>query len=212
MIKTDGQRLPAAILLVGPTGSGKTPLGDYLEKHGLAGRRCVHFDFGAQLRRTAHGGVEANFLAPQDVEIAVRSLRSGVLLENEHFRIAEAILDGFMKEKASDADTVLVLNGLPRHMGQAQDMDRVVEVGTVVCLDCAPAVATERIRRNAGGDREGRVDDAPAEIARKLTLYERRTRPLVDHFGRRGADIVHVTVDVMTTAEDIARQMCSLPT
>ncbi|MCX7427258.1 MAG: hypothetical protein NTW96_16720 [Planctomycetia bacterium] len=40
-----------AMLLLGPTGSGKTPLGDLLERRGLGGRRCVHFDFGAHLRR-----------------------------------------------------------------------------------------------------------------------------------------------------------------
>ncbi len=46
-------KIPKAILLLGPTGSGKTPLGQALEKKGLAGRRCVHFDFGANLREIA---------------------------------------------------------------------------------------------------------------------------------------------------------------
>jgi len=152
----------------------------------------------------AGGEVGAALLSPQDLQIVVQSLRSGVLLENEHFRIAETILHGFMREKTADAETVLVLNGLPRHVGQAKDMDRVVEVGTVVCLDCAPAVVAERIRRNSGGDRHGRVDDASAEIARKLTLYERRTQPLVEHYGRQGAEIVRVKVGATTTAADMA--------
>jgi hypothetical protein len=39
-----------AILPLGPTGSGKTPLGDYLEERGLFGRRCVHFDFGEKFK------------------------------------------------------------------------------------------------------------------------------------------------------------------
>jgi hypothetical protein len=39
-----------ALLLLGPTGAGKTPLGDWLEAHGLWGRPCHHFDFGANLR------------------------------------------------------------------------------------------------------------------------------------------------------------------
>ena len=40
-------------LLVGPTGLGKTPPGDELERRGFLGRRCVHLDFGANLRRIA---------------------------------------------------------------------------------------------------------------------------------------------------------------
>jgi adenylate kinase family enzyme len=39
-----------AILLLGPTGSGKTPLGQVLERRGLWGHRCSHFDFGDNLR------------------------------------------------------------------------------------------------------------------------------------------------------------------
>jgi adenylate kinase family enzyme len=42
--------IPKAILLLGPTGSGKTPLGQVLEERGLWGHTCMHFDFGANLR------------------------------------------------------------------------------------------------------------------------------------------------------------------
>ena len=43
------------ILLLGPTGSGKTPLGDRLQIRDLWGRRCHHFDFGVRLRDVAYG-------------------------------------------------------------------------------------------------------------------------------------------------------------
>ena len=42
---------PSAILLLGPTGSGKTPLGELMERRGFGGRRCRHFDLGDRLRR-----------------------------------------------------------------------------------------------------------------------------------------------------------------
>ena len=45
-----------AVLLLGPTGAGKTPLGNYLEENGLGDCRCVHFDFGENLRMVAGGG------------------------------------------------------------------------------------------------------------------------------------------------------------
>ncbi len=40
----------AAILLLGPTGTGKTPLGNVLAVRGWRGLPCLHFDFGANLR------------------------------------------------------------------------------------------------------------------------------------------------------------------
>jgi hypothetical protein len=49
-----------AILLVGPTGSGKTPLGALCEKKGLWQSRVFHFDFGAILRRIAAAGPGSN--------------------------------------------------------------------------------------------------------------------------------------------------------
>ena len=42
---------PRALLLLGPTGSSKTPLGQLIEQRGLWQTRCLHFDFGANLRQ-----------------------------------------------------------------------------------------------------------------------------------------------------------------
>lgn len=39
-----------AILITGPPGAGKSPLGDYLEKQRPKGKILWHFDFGCQLR------------------------------------------------------------------------------------------------------------------------------------------------------------------
>ena len=59
--------LPHALLLIGPTGSGKTPLGELLERSGLWGRPCRHFDFGERMRRialqSAVGGMALSVLA-----------------------------------------------------------------------------------------------------------------------------------------------------
>ena len=50
-----------ALLLVGPTGSGKTPLGNWLEQNGLRGVRAHHFDFGTNLRRVVATGPSGHF-------------------------------------------------------------------------------------------------------------------------------------------------------
>ena len=50
-----------AVLLLGPTGAGKSPLGDWLEARGLWGRPCHHFDFGANLRAIVAAGPSDRF-------------------------------------------------------------------------------------------------------------------------------------------------------
>lgn len=191
-----------AILLIGPTGSGKTPLGELLEARGLGGRRCVHFDFGEQLRRvaqTAPSGFTADEIA------FIRSvLESGALLEDEYFPIAEKILRDFIKDHAvGEADRV-ILNGLPRHVGQAADVGRIVDVQTVLSLSCTPTVVFERIKKNSGGDRATRLDDDESAVARKLEIYRDRIAPLLAYYRNRGATVVTIDVGVTTTPSEMA--------
>ena len=89
---------PEAILLLGPTGSGKTPLGEMLEARGLGGCACAHFDFGDRLRRIAAGQLEIDGLTPADRAFLVDVLERGALLEDKHFPIAEKILQAFIAE------------------------------------------------------------------------------------------------------------------
>jgi len=195
-------RIPA-ILLVGPTGSGKTPLGDYLELRGLWGRRCVHFDFGAQLRAIAEGRRIAAELTEEQIAVVVRSLGTGALLENEHFAIAAGILRSFADQRRIAADDRMVLNGLARHIGQARDVDQIVAVSAVVSLECSAEVVYERIRLDSGGDRAGRTDDDLAAVARKLKLFAQRTVPLLEHYRSLRTPVHGVKVSVATGPEDI---------
>ncbi len=194
-----------AILLLGPTGAGKTPLGDLLAERGLDGRRCVHFDFGAQLRRVAERGGAG--LTDDDVATVRKVLTEGALLEDETFHIARAILEGFMAENGVGKQDLVVLNGLPRHAGQARDVAGVVDVCMVVALESTADVVHERIATNSGGDRTERIDDSVEEIARKLEIYAARTHPLLDHYQSEGVQLRLVSVGVATTPADILRML-----
>jgi len=192
-----------ALLLLGPTGSGKTPLGELLERRGLAGAPCLHFDFGANLRRLVERDRPDAHVGRQDLAFLRRVLQSAALLENEQFSIAERVLRSFMAERGAGPDTVIVLNGLPRHAGQADAVDRILDVREVISLHCTAETVLARIAHNIGGDRTGRADDDPPSIRRKLALFEARTAPLIDHYRARGTRITAIDVTPTMTAEQM---------
>jgi adenylate kinase family enzyme len=200
---------PQAILLLGPTGSGKTPLGEMLQARGLGAGRCMHFDFGGRLRRIASGQLNVDELDGDDRAFITKVLDHGALLEDEHFGVAEKILRAFLAEKryGRDAHATVVLNGLPRHVGQADDVDRIVTVRLVIELSCSAKTVRRRLAIDAGGDRAGRIDDAPASVCKKLELYTRRTEGLLDHYRSLGAAVISLTVGPNTTAQDAWRDL-----
>ncbi len=200
------KRFPA-ILIVGTTGAGKTPLGDRLEVRGLHGRPCAHFDFGRELRSAAtENGRPGAALAPDEIAFVRDVLRRNELLDDEHFYIAFKLLRRFLNAlqpaRLAPACTV-VLNGLPRHVGQARDIAPLVDVRLVVHLDCPPDVAWARIRVNAGGERDGRDDDSPESMRSKQELFQRRTLPLLDYYREAGAVVVVLPVGSETTADEL---------
>ena len=134
-------------------------------------------------------------------------LKTGALLEKEHFYIAENILRSFIEQKRVGKSDYLILNGLPRHVDQAKALEGLVRVEWIVHLDCPPDVVVRRIHANAGGDRCGRQDDDEELIARKLELFRRRTLPLLAYYRKRGAKIETFEVTERTTPEDIWRAL-----
>jgi adenylate kinase family enzyme len=189
-----------ALLLLGPTGVGKSPLGDLLEREGLWGRACRHFDFGARLRAIAAGTLRPAGLTDEQVAEVETALDTGALLTDAQWPIAGAILADFLAIAPAD---LVVLNGLPRHETQAIHLAAFLDVGWVAHLEAGPEVLRARIRHDAGGDRDGRVDDDPAAVEARLDRFRRRTLPLVAHYRSAGAGILEVPVGARTEAEAV---------
>lgn len=202
------ERRHPAILLLGPTGSGKTPLGDLLEASGFRGYRCAHLDFGANLRAIA-GGAFCPGLSDSDIAVVRDSLETGALLENKNFHIARKIVDSFVAANELGRDDLVVLNGLPRHIDQADDVASILDVRLVVCLSCSKEVVLERIRLNAGGDRTGRNDDSIESVERKLQIFHDRTAPILDHYRKKGVRVCSVEVSEETEPGGIVKQIPS---
>lgn len=192
----------AAWLLLGPTGAGKTPLGDTIERLGLWGRTWAHFDFGANLRRLVERNVPDDDVSRADLDYLRQVLAGGALLRDDDFPLARRVLLAFHHRRRLAAETGWILNGLPRHAGQARALEAVVRIEGVILLECSPGTVVARIRSDVGGDRAGRADDALEAVRAKLVLYEKETRPLVEHYRAAGASIVALDVTAGMTAEE----------
>ena len=97
----------------------------------------------------------------------------------------------------------LVLDGIPRNRHQAEmlhDALNVVGVFNLVCRDTEKLV--ERLQRRAL--RDNRLDDARLEVIKKrLAVYEKETRPVLDYYG---PELVH-TIDSTQTPINVLRDI-----
>ena len=96
-----------------------------------------------------------------------------------------------IRERLSAPDAVrgFVLDGFPRNLAQAEELDEMLaEIGrtldAILFFDLSDEVATERIHRRAL--EEGRDDDTPEVIARRLAIYHEQTEPVVERYRATG--------------------------
>ena len=115
--------------------------------------------------------------------------------------VSDELMIRLIRDRLSRGDTVagFVLDGYPRTMAQAEALDELLrELGRnldVVFDLHVPdrEVLLQRLLRRA--TEEGRSDDTPDAIRRRLELYERETAPLIDYYRTRQANVVGVHAD-----------------
>lgn len=88
-----------------------------------------------------------------------------------------------------DARNGWILDGYPRNASQVEALDAILaDLGTpldaVVALDADHDVLMERMKKRA--EIEGRSDDTPEAIAKRLDVYAKETAPLLSTYGERG--------------------------
>jgi adenylate kinase len=78
---------------------------------------------------------------------------------------------------------MLLLDGIPRNVRQAELLRDTLDVRVLVHLNCPdPAKLIDRLQRRAL--RENRLDDAKVDVIRdRLATYEAETRPVLEFYG-----------------------------
>jgi adenylate kinase len=161
------------ILLLGPQGSGKgtqaKKISDAYEIPHVA--TCDVFRAaiaaGSELGRKVEPLLAAGVMVPDDLTIAL--IRD---------RLAE-----------EDAQNGFVLDGFPRNIAQAEALDAMLEeierpLSAVLLLELSDDTARERLGKRAAI--EGRADDQPDAIERRLRDYHEKTEQVVEHYLATG--------------------------
>ncbi len=197
-----------ALIILGPPGAGKTPLGDFLAARNFFGARVFHFDFGRELRNLLRQGPEKGF-DREEISRVEEVLFQSRLFEEEDEELVIKILEFFIKEKKVSPEDWIVLNGLPRHVGQVEWVSRSVDIRLVVNLVCPVEVCLKRIESGIVENRSERGDDTPETIARRYKIYLERTRPLVEFFLQQKRPLVELQVSEATAPADLWQQLVS---
>jgi adenylate kinase len=165
--------MPLDVVLLGVQGSGKgTQAKRIASDYGLA-----HIATGDILRAAMANGTplglrvrpiyDAGELVPDDLMIQL---------------IRERLL-------APDTENGFILDGFPRTMPQADALDSMLSeidrpLSVVFELQVPVDIAIERLSKRAM--EEGRRDDTPEAIAKRIELYHQETAPLVSHYRLAG--------------------------
>jgi adenylate kinase len=177
---------PLRLVIFGRQGAGKgTQCARLVERRGV-----VHVSTGDMLRRAVEARTELGLRAKAVMD-------AGDLVGDE-------LMNRIVAERLAQPDVVergFVLDGYPRTINQAEALVAILgddQLDAAVDLDVPLEVVTERMRTRA------RDDDTDEAIARRLELYERETRPVLDWFAARGLLVV---VDGVGSEDEVTARL-----
>ena len=178
------------VLVLGPQGSGKgTQAKRIADERGLP-----HVSTGDMFRALDDAtplGLEVNEIMARGElvpdEITIRMIRERLVEDDAR--------DGF------------ILDGFPRNLAQAEALDEMLDaigrtLDVIFFFDLDDKTAKERALGRA--HKEGRNDDTPDSISRRLSLYHEQTKPVVEYYRTTGK---LVPLHAGRSVEDVAGEI-----
>jgi adenylate kinase len=159
-------------LVLGPQGAGKGTQAERISSeygipHVSTGDMFRALDESTELGRKVKAIMDSGELVPDDVTIAM-------------------IQDRLSQPDARDG---FVLDGFPRNLAQADALDAMLGgigrgLDAILFFNVPDEVGMERALKRA--ELEGRSDDTPEAIAKRLEVYHSETEPIVEHYRTTG--------------------------
>ena len=161
------------LVLLGAPGSGKGTQATRLREH----LQVPHISTGELLRAAVSAGTALGLQAKTVME-------SGSLVSDD-------IVLGMLEERLLQPDTGngFILDGYPRNLAQARSLDGLLDrigqpADVAVQLDVATELLVDRLSGRA--KLEGRADDSPDAVRKRLAVYSEQTAPVVDFYRNQG--------------------------
>ena len=160
------------ILLIGPPGAGKGTKAALLAQHFGIPAISTGDIFRENVRNETPLGLEAK-----------------AFMDRGEY-VPDSLTNALVRDRLNQEDAVagFLLDGYPRTIDQVEELDDILEetekkLDVVVQLT---ADSEELLRRLSGRAQEqGRSDDTPEVIKRRLDVYEEQTAPLIDIYASR---------------------------
>lgn len=180
------------IILLGAPGAGKGTQASKIQAH----YNLLHISTGDIFRANIKGGTEIGKLAKSYID-------AGKLVPDE-------VTCDIVKDRLNwdDAKDGYMLDGFPRNVFQATELDKFAEIDLCLNIDVDEALLMDRIcgRRvcscgesyhvstlngattcaKCGKELYQRADDNPETVKTRLDTYKSQTAPLIDYYGAQG--------------------------
>ena len=175
------------LVLLGAPGSGKGTQAARLKDH----LQVPHISTGDLLRAEVAAGSRLGLEA------------KGIMARGE--LVSDAILLGMLEDRFSRPDTRggFILDGYPRNLAQADALDGLLSrmgqpFDYAVQLEVPTELLVERIAGRAAA--EGRADDNPESVRKRLDVYDSQTAPVIEFYRQHGQLTV---VDGVGTLDEV---------
>ena len=161
------------LVLLGAPGSGKGTQATRLREH----LQVPHISTGELLRAAVAAG-------------SALGLQAKAVMEAGNL-VSDDIVLGMLEERLLKPDTGngFILDGYPRNLAQARALDALLDrigqpADVAVQLDVATDLLVDRLSGRA--KLEGRADDSPDAVRKRLAVYSEQTAPVVDFYRNQG--------------------------